>query len=518
MLAAPTRSRVSPQVAQLELARRKLARQKLLHFCRYMDPKFEFADHLQLVAEKLEQVERFVETRGAEGIGRLMILMPPQHGKSELASRKFPAHILGRLPHLRIILLSYGADLASKNSRFVRDAIETKSYQALFGGLSSRNEPVELSSDSRGIASWDLAQPHRGGMIAAGVGGGITGQPADLIIADDLFKNREEADSKDRRDLVDDWWKSSVLTRQRGEHAAIILFFTHWHADDQVGRLMKRMVEDPKADQWDILMLPALALDSYMPSVEEQRKKMREGVFIPLTDPLGRRPGEPLWPARFGRAFLDNRKANLGLYEFTALDQQMPFLREGGQFKREWFQVVESGPGKEAVARVMYWDKAATEGGGARTAGAVLSLDKDGFFNLEHMVKGQWSTYRREKKMVQAGKIFYGVYGKFQIWHPQDPGSAGVDSAKATNGKLAINGLVGHYAPVTGDKETRAGPLSSAAEAGIVRLVRGGWNEEFIDEAVAFPGGAFKDQIDAASDAYNKLLEIVDKKRESRIL
>ena len=219
MVAPMTRATISPRDAKRESDRRKLARAKFLYFCKYVDPKFEEAADMKLIADKLEDVARDLQTRGKEGIGRLMILMPPRHGKSELASRKFPAWVLGRLPDTRIIMASYGADLASKNSRAVRDLLNGKRYQALFGGLSSTSEPVELSSDSRSVASWDLAQPHRGGVVAAGVGGGITGLGADLLILDDLFKNREEAESESRRELVHDWYNSSVYTRLEKEYS-----------------------------------------------------------------------------------------------------------------------------------------------------------------------------------------------------------------------------------------------------------------------------------------------------------
>lgn len=503
----------TPREGKKEADRRKLARAKFRFFCKYTDPRFEEAEHIRLIAEKLEQVEKFIRTGGKEGIGRLMILMPPRHGKSELASRKFPAWLLGRNPDARIIMASYGAHLASKNSRAVRDLIISKKYQALFGGLSSSDEPVELSSDSRSVAAWDLAQPHRGGMVAAGVGGGITGLGADLLILDDLFKNREEADSEGRRELVDDWYKSSAYTRLEQEYSAVILFFTHWHPDDLVGRLMKRMVEDPEADQWDIVDLPALSRpECYASDENEQRRRMRDGVYMPITDPMGRPvTGEALWPSRFSKEWLLKKEANIGRYDFAALFQQMPYLREGGMFKRDWFTIVDSGPGREAIVRVMAWDKAATPGGGARTAGVLMSKGKDNFYYVEHVVAGQWSVYQREQKMIDVGKEYYKVFGPFPIKHPQDPGSAGLESAQATNVNMAEAGLEAHFEPVSGDKETRAGPFSSAAEAGRVRLVRGGWNEPYLDELAAFSNSApFKDKVDASSDSFNEIIERVN--------
>lgn len=509
MLAAPSKQ-ISPREAKKEADRRKLARAKFLYFCKYVDSKFEDTPHMKLIAERLEGVLRYLQTKGQEGIGRLIIMMPPRHGKSEMASRKFPGFVLGKLPDTRIIMGSYGADLASKNSRAVRDLIESKKYQALFGGLSSIGEPVELSSDSRSVAAWDLAQPHKGGVMATGVGGGITGHGADLLILDDLFKNREEAESEPRRELVDDWYKSSAYTRLESEYAAVIIFFTHWQVDDQVGRLLKRMLEDPKADQWTVLMLPALALDGYPADEKEQRKKMRDGVYIPLNDPLNRKPGEALWPSRFGREWLLAKKSNVGPYDFDALYQQLPYAKEGNMFKRDWFTIVDQGPGSAVWARIRAWDKAATAGGGARSAGVKMSWGLDDYVYVEHVFKDQLSSVERDKKIVEIGKEDYVLDGPFLIWHPQDPGSAGVDSAKATNGLLAENGLIGTFDQVTGDKATNAGPFSTMAEAGRVRLVKGGWNDEYLDELQAFPKGSFKDQGDASGSAYNNLRGIVE--------
>lgn len=511
-------AQISPREGKQESDRRKLARAKFLYFNKYVDSKFQAPAHMELIAEKLEQVEKYLRTGGKEGIGRLMILMPPRHGKSEMASRKFPAWLLGRLPDARIIMASYGADLASKNSRAVRDLIEGKRYQALFGENSALEHPVQLSSDSRSASAWDLSQPHRGGVVAAGVGGGITGLGADLLILDDLFKNREEAESEGRRDLVDDWYKSSAYTRLEKEYSAIILFFTHWHPDDLVGRLIKRMVDDPMADQWDILDLPALSrAECYASSLEEQRQKMHDGVFLPLKDPIGRpHDGAALWPTRFGKEWLIAKEANIGKYDFAALYQQLPYLREGGMFKREWFTIVEQGPGKKVVARVMAWDKAATAGGGARSSGVLMSKGEDGFYYVEHVAKGQWSSYVREQKMVELGQQFYKELGSFTIRHPQDPGSAGKESAMATNKNLAEAKLRGHAEPVSGEKAVRAGPFATIAESGKVRLVQGGWNDDYLDELASFPMGTFKDQVDASSDAFNAILDQTNF-RKSRI-
>jgi hypothetical protein len=252
----------TPRQAKAEVAKRELAKRYFGDFCTYVDGKFQPVAHARYLTEKLEQVARYIETGGKEGIGRLMILMPPRHGKTELASIKFPAWLLGRLPDSRIILTSYGADLAAKNSRQMRDLVGSKRYQAVFGTKSGQADPVMVAADSHSVQAWDLSQPHRGGTVATGVGGGITGLGATLLVIDDPFKSREEAESQGRRDLVDDWYKSSAYTRLE-QHGAVILFHTRWHPDDLAGRLIKRMVTDPLADQWEIVCLPALAGNDY---------------------------------------------------------------------------------------------------------------------------------------------------------------------------------------------------------------------------------------------------------------
>lgn len=513
LMAVQQRQRVTPDQAMAERARRELARRLLLEFCRYMDDEYQTPPHIRLIAGKLQAVARYIISGGREGIGRLMILMPPRHGKTELASRLFPAWLLGVRPDSRIILASYGADLAVKSSRAVREMVTGTRFQALFGVRSAVEEPVQMSSDSRNVQAWDLAQPHRGGLVAAGVGGGITGLGADLLVIDDPIKSREEAESESRRELVDDWYRASAYTRL-SPHGAIVLFHTRWHPDDLAGRLLQRMTREAGADQWDVVCLPALALGDIAEGV--QREMMAEGVFLPLADPLGRAPGAALWPERFDAAWLEARRVNSGDYEFSALYQQSPYLREGGVFRREWFTVVEEGPGREAKARVRYWDKAASSSGDY-TAGVLMSVDAEGIYYIEHVARMRVAAGERDKRMAEIGKADYERYGPFPIWHQQDPGSAGVDSAMETSNILAEAGLRVHFEPISGDKVVRAGTLEGKAQAGRVRLVRGEWNADFLNELAAFPSGRHDDQVDAAASAFNKLLQMTRRARESRI-
>jgi len=486
------------QLAEAHLAQRKLARRHFFDFCQYANRHYPEARHLRLLAKKLEQVERYVASGGRQGIGRLMVFMPPRYWKSQTCSVLFPQWFLGRNPDQRIILASYAANLATGFSRKVRNGIGGLEYRAIFGELGTVDGPPrEVASDSRAADEWELANPYRGGMTAAGVGGGITGKGANLLIVDDPLKDRAAAESEATRDGLWNWWTSTAFTRLE-DNAAVIIVLTRWHEQDLAGRLLQQMLENGEfAQDWQVLLLAARA-EQYS---EEERAR---APWLPERDPLGRKPGQPLWPDKQGDWELSVVEAGVGSYDWGSLYQQRPYAKTGGTFEEGWFNIIQEPPSADlVVARARCWDKAATAGGGAHTAGVLMSRLKNGRIVVEHVARGQWSTFQREEKMLEMARLDMLRPGpRTVVWHPQDPGSAGLDSARATNAKLAKEGIEGHFEPVTGSKETRAGPWSSACEAGIVDLVQAGWNRPFVLEHVSFPKGTFKDQVDAASDAY----------------
>lgn len=505
-----TQTLIRPQEARAELARRELARRRLLAFMEYASPWYRAGQMHELVAGYLEQVEAYIRTRGMEGIGRLLIFTPPRHGKSELVSKHFPAWVLGRLPDTRVILTSYGADLAVRNSRAARELVMDVRFEAVFGQRTTRDAPVELSEDSRSVQAWDLARPHRGGVLAAGVGGGITGQGAHLFVVDDPFKNREEAESESRREMVWEWWTSSAYTRLE-DGAAVVGMLTRWHQDDWAGKLLKLMATDPKADQYVVVNLPAIwerPETNGKKLAELRRLKLLEGVWVEEHDQLGRKPGEALWPEKYDHRALDQIRRNIGEYDFEALYQQNPYLRSGSYFRRDWFTVVEAPPKiEEIVQRIWVWDKAGSlSGTGDFAAGGVLTLTKDDVVVVEKAPRRQCTPHERDE-MMRSEMVADRETGRpaHVVWHQQDPGSAGLDSAMATNRMLGELGFAGRYETVTGDKEVRAGPWSSALQGGQVRLVRGAWNEPFIEEHIAFPKGRYDDQVDWASWGFGKL-------------
>jgi len=470
-------------VAEAELARRALARRGLVAFGAYAYRGFVAKSFHVAIAEALEKVE-------TGEITRLIISMPPRHGKSTLTSEIFPAWFLGRNPDKRIIACSYAASLAHKLSRKARNLIASQAYTNVFG---ARGEPslltvrrtrggdrrysVELAKDSRSVGSWDLAPPYRGGYTSAGVGGSITGMGAHILLIDDPVKGGKESASATISDGVWEWYLSDAYTRLE-ENGAVIVIMTRWAEDDLAGRLLQAARDDPETDQWVELRLPAMAEAS---------------------DPLGRAEGEPLWPEKFPVERLRKIASVILARPFAALFQQSPIPATGSMFPAGCFPIVDAAPA--GLPRVRYWDKAGTEGGeGAYTAAVLMSRGHDGTYYIEDVARDRWGSDRRNAVMRQTAETD-GV--PTHVWVEQEPGSGGKESAEISVKLLA--GFLVQIERVTGDKATRATPLSYQAHAGNVKLVRGAWNKAFIDEATLFPVGRYKDQIDAAGGAFNKL-------------
>ena len=150
---------VRPEEAMRELALREMARRHLVNFSEYVASYYRAAAHHRLLGEYLELVETFIRTKGQSGIGRLLVLEPPRHGKSQQASIHFPSWVMGKLPDTRIILASYGADLATKFSRQARDVVMSNKYRAVFGELATVDAPVEVAGDSRSVEAWKVLLP-----------------------------------------------------------------------------------------------------------------------------------------------------------------------------------------------------------------------------------------------------------------------------------------------------------------------------------------------------------------------
>lgn len=436
--------------AEIERRRRLRARESFGDWLERVSPEMAWnPPHLRHIRGHLERVT-------AGELARLMLFVPPRHGKSEMVTVRYPVWRMVRDPRLNVIVAAYNKDLANSFSRKSRR-------------LAARE--MSISRERSAVDEWETAQG--GTFRAAGVGTGVTGKGASLIVIDDPVKSREEANSAAYRQRVWDWYKDDLYTR-REPNAAIILIMTRWHEDDLAGRILGS--ED--GPNWTVINLPALAESD---------------------DALGREPGAALWPERFDEVALAESRTVLGTQSFTALYQQRPTPLEGGLFRRAWFDTVQAAP--VSATRVRYWDKAGTAGDGDYSAGVLMARDDNGVFYVEHVVRGQWSALEREQVIRQTAQA---DGANVSIWVEQEPGSGGKESAEATVRNLA--GWPVRAERVTGDKLSRAQPYAAQAEARNVKLVAGAWNHEYLDELAMFPNGAHDDQVDASSGAFNKLL------------
>lgn len=241
---------------------------------------------------------------------RVMVFMPPRHGKSEESTKKFPAWVLGKSPDFPIIVSTYSQDLSTKFGQGTRDLMESQNYQAVFG--------TRLRADTKAKASWMTDK--NGGYEATGVGGAITGKGFKIGIIDDPIKNDEEAESEVVRENIHSWYKTTFYTRQEG-NAAIILIQTRWHDDDLAGRLLKEQEEARRNgeidyDKWEVINYPAIA------EMDEPYRKQ----------------GDPLWPGKFNLEQLNKTKKTLGPYKWSALYQQKPVDEESMEFKKGWYK------------------------------------------------------------------------------------------------------------------------------------------------------------------------------------
>ncbi|MCW5876488.1 MAG: hypothetical protein KIS85_06355 [Anaerolineales bacterium] len=491
MLNQPT-SLVNPAEAKRELARRELGRRRLTAATEYLLPWYQTQPFHRLIDHALEEAERYVRTRGQQGHGRLIILTPPRYGKSVKVSRVFPAWFLGKNPDLRVMQASYGADLAHSNSKAVRDLVLSEEYAGIFGKKALVDEPVGLDPDSRAVSGWDLVGPHRGGLAAAGVGGPMTGKGAHLMVIDDPYKDREQAESAAYRQRVIDWW-SAVAYQRLEDWAAVVLVQTRWHPNDLTGYLLKEMLHNPDAEQWRVLCLPTVAPEEgeYAKDEGEQRAAFAQGLYLNIEDPLGRKPGEVLWPGKYSPEVVRQRRANMTPHDWLALHMQTPRPRTGGFFAKEW-PVVDQAP--EGLRWFRVWDLATSESAKADyTCGAAIAFDADGWLYIRDLRRWRaaWPESRRRlveiSKEVPAGEIWGLEQVAFQLAAIQD-----LRAELPGRGIYAVKPEAG--------KEEMALPLQTLNDLGRVCLVRGPWNREFVEEASVFPRpGEKDDQIDGVT-------------------
>lgn len=452
--------------ARRELARRELARRRYLPFVQRFNPEYIPGWVHVEICEKLEQFMRDVEAKLSP---RLMIFMPPRHGKSELTSKTFASWVLGHHPTWEFIQCSYSGALANKFSRNVRGIMRDPLYHTVF--------ETRLSEDSQSVEMWETKEG--GGLLAAGVGGPITGNGAHILAIDDPVKNREDAESAPQRENVYDWYSSTAYTRL-APGGGILVIQTRWHDDDLSGRLLKKMVEDGEdGEKWDVVVYPAIALKD-----EAHRKK-----------------GEALHPERYSVEAL-NRIRRVSERDWWALYQQQPVADEGAYFTRDMFQFYHPEEMAAVSNELRYyatWDLAIGQNEtNDYSVGLVAGLDRAEDLWLVDLVRGRMDGSLLVEAIIDLHLKWNCEMSGLE--HGQIHMSLQPFLERRIAERRAWN--VYYESMKTGkrDKPARARSIQGMAKQGKVRLPHPStapWVNDFINELLRFPAGVNDDQVDA---------------------
>lgn len=422
--------------------RAERARRSLAAFTSFTNADYIHAEHQRKLDTYLEATER-------GEIDRLMVFMPPRHGKSEKTTKRFPAWYLGRNPKHQVISASYNSDLATDFGREVKGIISSPEYGDVFGN-------VGLRQDSR--AADRMNTNHGGAYFAVGVGTATTGRGAHLAIIDDPFKDREDADSETQREKVWNWYRSTLFTRLM-PGGAIVLVQTRWHEDDLAGRLLEQDGRVEDGGEWTVLELPAL---------DEN--------------------GKALWPEWYDEAALLRIKNTVGPREWSALYQQKPQPDEGTFFKRDWFNTWDKLP---ALRYYGTSDYAVTDGGGDYTVHRVWGISPSGDIFRVDGWRGQTASDEWiERKLDLIAKYkplcWFGEGGVIQ--------KAVEPMLKRRMRERNVHCRLEWLSSVA-DKPTRARSFQAMAATGRVHFEPGADISEFL----VFPAGKHDDDVDTAS-------------------
>lgn len=472
----------SQRASTLEKVQAALAKRQLRKFVEWawnwIEPReYRGNWHIDAICDHLEAVAR-------GEIRRLLINIPPRHAKSLITSVFFPAwnwaqdNMLDEdglmLPTIgkgaRFLCASYSDRLSLRDSLRTRDLVRHPTYQKQFG--------LRLSQDQKSKSRFDLIGG--GYRVATSTGGLATGEGGDILIIDDPH-NVKQAESPAVREETVRWFGEVLPTRFNDpKRGAMVVVMQRVHERDVSGFILAEELG------YTHLCLPA----EFEPNHPHVWAKDPRTVA-----------GELMWPSHISQNEIDELKKSLGNYAYAGQVQQRPAPREGGLFKRHWFRACEMLP--PGRIKVRAWDLAGSVTGFDPdwTVGALLSKDSEGFIYIEDIQRFRGTPGEVERQIKATAALDgRGV----TVVLPQDPGSAGKHQVSYL--ARALQGFRVKPHRMTGDKETRAGPFASQAEAGNVLMLRAAWNEEFLGEAGTFPNGRHDDIIDACSDAFNELI------------
>ena len=493
-----------------------LARRRLLTFTEKINPRYQAGWVHEDICRRLERFSREVEGGKSP---RLMLLMPPRHGKSELASRMFPAWHLGRCPDHEFIACSYNVSLAMSFSRKVKEVIADPVYEAIFD--------TRLHPDFQAAEEWAI-KGHRGGYVAAGVGGGITGKGAHILVIDDPIKNAEEAQSADLREKLWEWYTSTAYTRL-APGGGVLVIQTWWHDDDLAGKLQNAMKSDPEADRFEVVKYPAIAeADEWLdPTTDEIVRIEHDAPSATRDDATAachmravarasarglnvghlrylRAKGEALHPARYDLGRLAQIKRTLPVQWWSALYQQNPVPDEGVYFTKDMFRTGPAPNHHDCYVSVAFDFAISEKQQNDYTVGTVSLLDSD---DMLHFVD------RVRFKSADADFIVKAIVSLCKKWHNPSI-QLGVEDGqiyraisaplKREMARQRVYPSLQLLKPIT-DKQARGRTLQGRMQQGLVSFSdKVEWYDSMRTEMLRFPSGVHDDQVDSA--AWNAIM------------
>jgi predicted phage terminase large subunit-like protein len=437
-----------------QITARDQATSSFLSFCRYVWPEMIVGAHHKKIAAALDRVV-------SGECKRLMIAMPPRHGKSQMGSYLFPAYLMGKKPDSKLIVGSHTAELAQRFGRMIRNLVADERYKELFPDFL-------LSADSKAAGRWDTS--HGGEAFFIGKGGAMTGRGGNVVILDDIL---DEQDALSNTAMENTWeWYQSGPRQRLQPNGAIIVINTRWKTDDLSGRLLK-LQGAIKSDKWEVLEFPAI-----LPS------------------------GGPLWPEYWKLEELEAVKHTIGLQKWNAQWQQTPTADEGAILKREWWQrwKPEEPPLVEYIIQsydTAYSKKETADYSVITTWGVfVPDIDSGPNIILLDVKKGRWD-FPELKRIARE---------EYKTWNPDNV----LIEAKATGITLQqelrrVGIPVTMYSPggrrAGQDKISRANSIAPILESGMVWAPETEWADELIEECAAFPNGDHDDMVDSTTQA-----------------
>lgn len=421
----------------------------------------------------------------------IVVSVPPQNGKTTYFGLLLPVWYLGMNPGHQVIFISYNEPQASKWGLRSRDTFKRFGPE-LFG------ETVHPSKDSQ--LDWALSNGF-GGMMSAGILGGITGNPGHLIIADDLLKGDEDAGSATVKQKISDEVQNSVFSRFQ-ENTKLLVIATRWAEDDPSGRLIEMsQAEGYKGRPVEVVNIKAIAEPTF-----DERQEMDPEDLEDWRDMLGRREGEGL-KGQFSQGFYEEVRATVDSYGWYALYQGEPTVREGGMFPIDRWGYYNQATMPDMVKKVRVWDLAASEGKGDYTVGTLMGRGSDGNFYVLDRERARLGPDGVER-LVQAAAKRDGYEVPILIEQER----AGAGKTVLASYKMKLTGYNVDEAKAEGSKESRATPYSNEQRKGNIYLPEGKpWLKEWRDEHVQMDGAGkmprHDDQIDTGAYAFKFLTE-----------